>query len=179
MPRPFFGYRDTKNQHNFTLVSRTEFNNHLKMFRRLTLWGTDQGFKVLRPSVFDLWATPTFRTRDFGRKMENLCYNQPIQIRCRFLCFLGQGIDCNYLFWHKSITWSILGSRHRPRPFSDRSMILAENGKSVLQPTYSSKVPFPMFLPLGKESIATIYFGIKASDGCITSWVQKNIFFGY
>ena len=47
-----------------------ELNNHFKMFRRLTLWGTNQGFKVLRPSVFELLATPFFRTRNFGRKME-------------------------------------------------------------------------------------------------------------
>ena len=73
------------------------------MFRRLILWGTDQGFKVLRPPVFDLWATPFFRARDFDQNLENLLYCiQFVQMRCRFLCLLVPEIDCNYLF--KEIT---------------------------------------------------------------------------
>ena len=59
-----------KKLHNSASKGSTELNNHLKMFRRFTLWVTDQGFKVLRPSVFELLATPFFRTRNFGRKME-------------------------------------------------------------------------------------------------------------
>ena len=42
------------------------------MFRRFISWGTDQGLKVLRLSVFELWATPFFRTRDCGRILENI-----------------------------------------------------------------------------------------------------------
>ena len=47
---------------NFISASErsTELNNHFKMFRSFTLWGTNHGFKVLRPSVFELWATPFF-----------------------------------------------------------------------------------------------------------------------
>ena len=67
----------------------TECNNHIKMFRRFTLWGTDQVFKVLLPSVFELLATPFFRTHNFGRKLENLHYSQ--FVRYRFgLCLLVQ-----------------------------------------------------------------------------------------
>ena len=72
------------------------------MFGRLILWGTDHGFKVLRHPIFDLWATPFFRTRDFDWKLENLHYIQFVQMRCRFLCSLVPEIDCNYLF--KEIT---------------------------------------------------------------------------
>ena len=68
------------------------------MFRRFTLWGTDQGFKVLRPFVFELWATPFFRARNFGRKLENVHYIQFVYVRCHFLCLLVPEIDCNCLF---------------------------------------------------------------------------------
>ena len=72
------------------------------MFRIVELWGTDQGFKVLRLSVSELWATPFIRTRDFGRKLENLHYIQFVQVRCHFICLLVSEIDCNCLF--KEIT---------------------------------------------------------------------------
>ena len=68
------------------------------MFRRFTLWGTNKGFNVPRLFVSELWATPFFRTCDFGRKLENLHYIQFVLVRCRFLCLLMSEIDCNYLF---------------------------------------------------------------------------------
>ena len=73
-PRPFFAHARISNEDISASKGRTEFNNHFKMFRRFTLWGTDHGLKVIRLSVFELWASPFFRTRDFGRKMENLHY---------------------------------------------------------------------------------------------------------
>ena len=73
---PFFGIAKFLKSSNLASERSTELNNHLKMFRRFTLWGTNQGFKVLRPSVFELWATPFFRTSDFGRKLENQQYSQ-------------------------------------------------------------------------------------------------------
>ena len=74
MATPFLPNRELLKLSKLDFESRTVLNNHLKMFRRFTLWGTDQGFKTLRPSVFELSATPFFRTHNFGRKMENLHY---------------------------------------------------------------------------------------------------------
>ena len=68
------------------------------MFRRFILWGTNQGFKVVRPSVFELWATPFFRSYDFGQKLENLHFSQFVYVRCRFLCLLVPEIDYIYLY---------------------------------------------------------------------------------
>ena len=88
------------------------------MFRRFTLWGTDLGFKVVRPPVFELWATPFFRTRDFGRKLENLYYIQFVQVGCHFLCLLAPEIDCNYLFKEITVGNGILEEKMAPRGFS-------------------------------------------------------------
>ena len=93
-------------------------DNHLKMIRRFALWGTDQGFKDLWPSVFELLATPFFGTRNFGRKMENLHYIEFVQMRRRFLCLLLPEIDCNYLFKVMTKGNDILEEKSIDRGFS-------------------------------------------------------------
>ena len=61
-------YIQTLKLHISASKGSTELNNHLKMFRRFTLWGTNQGFKVLRLSVSELWATPLFSDPRFWPK---------------------------------------------------------------------------------------------------------------
>ena len=73
------------------------------MIRKVSLWGTDHGSKVIRPLVFEIWATPFFRSSDFDEKLENISNFHFVQVGCRFLCFLGRGIDCNYQFYHETI----------------------------------------------------------------------------
>ena len=60
--------------------------------------GYESRFQSLQ--TFRFWVTghALFRTRDFGRKLENLQYSQFVQVRCRFLCLLRPEIDCSYLF---------------------------------------------------------------------------------
>ena len=50
------------------MKGRTELNNHLKMFRRVGLGGTDQGLKSLKPLLFELWATPFFGPTILAKK---------------------------------------------------------------------------------------------------------------
>ena len=49
------------NGDNFALEGRTKLNNHLKMIRRVTLCGADEGSKSLKPLLFEIWVTPKFK----------------------------------------------------------------------------------------------------------------------
>ena len=82
---------------------------------------------------FFSWGNTFFRPRPFLRSWiltenyKNPKYMQLWHVGALFLCFLGQGIDCNHPLCPKTITWPILG----PHPFLGVG-ILTENYRNPM-----------------------------------------------
>ena len=97
------------NGYKSLLEGRTGLNNHLKLFRTVTLCGADQGFKSLKLLLFEIWATPYFQSCDFSRKMKNLYFIRFLQVRHHILGFLTWETHYNYCFYDRTFTFRYMG----------------------------------------------------------------------
>ena len=95
------------------MEGRTGLNNHLKMIRRVTLCGADQGSKSLKPLIFEIRATPFFKHTILAENRKIYYYVLSVfyklQVRHRFLGFLMQEIHCNYYFYERTFTFQDIG----------------------------------------------------------------------